>query len=68
MKKKYIVQVYDETGNACKMPRYFEGTEKQVQKYIEDRFGIVDRCFGRTTKYYETTNEDDVPANIEVVE
>lgn len=33
-KKKYIVQVYDEDGNACKMPRYFEGTEEEVKNIL----------------------------------
>ena len=68
-KKKYIVQVYGEDGNACKMPRYFEGTENQVKEYIKDRFSMVDLLCGRTTKYYETQYEDfadDIPQKIEV--
>ena len=68
LKKKYIVQVYDENGDACKMPRYFEGTENQVKKYIKERFGTVDLMCGRTTKYYETENENDVPQKIDLVE
>lgn len=70
-KKKYIVQVYDEDGNACKMPRYFEGTEEEVKKYISDRFEMIDLLCGRTTKYYETTYEDfvdDVPQKIDLAE
>ena len=71
LRKKYIVQVYDEDGNACKMPRYFEGTEEEVKQYIKDRFETVDLLCGRTTKYYETTHEDfvdDVPQKIDLVE
>jgi hypothetical protein len=69
LKKKYIVQVYDEDGNACKMPRYFEGTEEEVKQYIKDRFEMVDLLCGRTTKYYETKYEDfidDVPQKIDL--
>ena len=66
MKKEYIVQVYDEKGVACKMPRYFEGTEEEVIKYIEERFGGVDLVCGRITKYYETNDEDNIPMKIEV--
>lgn len=69
LKKKYIVQVYDEYGNACKMPRYFEGTEEEVKQYIRDRFEMVDLLCGRTTKYYETTYEDfvdDIPQKIDI--
>lgn len=69
LKKKYIVQVYDEDGNACKLPRYFEGTEEEVKQYIRDRFEMVDLLCGRTTKYYETTYEDfvdDIPQKIDI--
>lgn len=62
--REYLVQVYDENGNACKMPRYFKGTEEEVNGYISNRFGFVDCLCGRTTKYYETTNEEDIPQHI----
>ena len=65
-KQEWIVQVYDDEGYACKMPRYFKGTERQVKKYIEQRFGLVDCVFDRTTRYYAITNEEDIPERIEL--
>jgi hypothetical protein len=62
--KEYLVQVYDDKGHPCKFPRYFKGTEEEVKQYVRDRFGLVDACFGRTTRYYETTNEEDIPQEI----
>lgn len=68
MIKEYLVQVYDEYGYPCKEPRYFKGTERAVQAYIENRFGFVDMVLGRKTLYFETTNEEDIPKYIKLEE
>lgn len=51
--KQWIIQFYDENGEECKEPRRFKGSEDEVKKYINERFSLVDKLLGRTTKYYE---------------
>lgn len=65
---KWYVQVYDEDGFACKMLRTFEGTKKECEKYVEERFGLVDTLFGRTTVIYSSKKytEDTIPMEIDL--
>jgi len=67
-KEQWLVQVYDENGNACKMPRSFEGYEYEVRQYIRDRFGFVDYVENRTTVPYKVSEgftEDNIPQHID---
>lgn len=65
---KWYIQVYDDEGYACKMLRVFKGTKEEAYKYVEERFGLVDLMYGRTTKVYSSRKftEDSVPLKIDV--
>lgn len=68
-KIKWYIQIYDENGIACKMPRVFYGTKNEAMNYIKYRMGtIVDIIWNRTIKLYSSMEYDidKIPQKIEI--